>query len=133
MTTATYEQLSKEEKFEIRMFGCLEEQVQEAVTSYLKHGDKPVEILVRMLGSAWRELNWGDTEDASQTLNRVKITIERFYSGDERDMFMHDEGKAYSILSDAQHLMEYDDIIRAKVCIDEAIKYVESGKNWKKC
>ena len=126
MLTAT------QETREISMFGATLEQVQEAVTSYLKAGDGEKAIIIRMLMSGWRELNWGEVEDARQTLNRVKVTIERFYRGDKRDFFFEPEGKAYSILSDAQQLMEYDDIIRAKVCIDEAVTYIESGKNIRK-
>jgi len=126
MLTAT------QETREIRMFGATLEQVQEAVTSYLKAGDGEKAIIIRMLMSGWRELNWGEVEDARQTLNRVKVTIERFYRGDKRDFFFEPEGKAYSILSDAQQLMEYDDIIRAKVCIDEAVTYIESGTNIRK-
>jgi len=126
MLTAT------QETREIRMFGATLEQVQEAVTSYLKAGDGEKAIIIRMLMSSWRELNWGEVEDARQTLNRVKVTIERFYRGDKRDFFFEPEGQAYSILSDAQQLMEYDDIIRAKVCIDEAVTYIESGTNIRK-
>lgn len=123
---------AKQETREISMFGATLEQVQEAVTSYLKAGDGEKAIIIRMLMSGWRELNWGEVEDARQTLNRVKVTIERFYRGDKRDFFFEPEGKAYSILSDAQQLMEYDDIIRAKVCIDEAVNYIESGTNIRK-
>lgn len=126
MLTAT------QETREIRMFGATLEQVQEAVTSYLNAGDGEKAIIIRMLMSGWRELNWGEVEDARQTLNRVKVTIERFYRGDKRDFFFEPEGQAYSILSDAQQLMEYDDIIRAKVCIDEAVTYIESGTNIRK-
>lgn len=122
---------ASQETREISIFGATVEQVNEAVDSYLKNGDNALTIVTRMLMSGWRELNWGEVEDARQTLNRVKITIERFYRGDERDFFFEPEGKAYSILSDAQQLMEYEDFIRAKVCIDEALALVESGKNLK--
>jgi hypothetical protein len=128
MTTATYEQLTQQEQRELRMFGCFKDQVNEAVDSYLR-SKSPKQIVTDMMMSAWRELNWGDTEDARQTLNRVKITIQRFYTGPERGFFFEPEGEAYSILSDAQHLMEYDDIVRAKMCIDEAHNLIEQGGN----
>ncbi len=128
MSTAVYDALTDSQKREVRMFGATREQVEVAVASYLATR-RPKEIVVEMLGAAWREANWGELEDARQTLNRVKITIQRFYLGNERDFFFDPEGQAYSILSDAQHLMEYDDVVRAKMCIDEAIQLIEQGGN----
>ena len=128
MSTAIYEQLTDVEKREIRMFGATREQVEETVDSYLR-AKTPRQAVSDMLMSAWREANWGELEDARQTLNRVKITIQRFYAGPERGFFFEPEGQAYSILSDAQHLMEYDDVIRAKMCIDEANRLIEQGGN----
>ena len=128
MTTAIYQELTDTQKREVRMFGATREQVEEAVASYLATR-RPRQIIEEMLGAAWKELNWGEAEDARQTLNRVKITIQRFYTGDERGFFFEPEGQAYSILSDAQQLMEYDDVVRAKMCIDEAIQLIEQGGN----
>ena len=128
MTTAVYDALTDSQKREVRMFGATREQVEEAVASYL-NTRKPRQIIEEMLGAAWREANWGELEDARQTLNRVKITIQRFYTGEERGFFFEPEGQAYSILSDAQQLMEYDDVVRAKMCIDEAIQLIEQGGN----
>ncbi len=128
MTTAIYQELTDTQKREVRMFGATREQVEEAVDSYLATR-QPRQIIEEMLGAAWKELNWGEAEDARQTLNRVKITIQRFYTGDERGFFFEPEGQAYSILSDAQELMEYDDIVRAKMCIDEAIRFINDGGN----
>ena len=128
MSTAVYDALSDVQKREVRMFGATREQVEEAVASYL-NTRKPKQIIEEMLGAAWREANWGELEDARQTLNRVKITIQRFYMGNERDFFFDPEGQAYSILSDAQQLMEYDDVVRAKMCIDEAIRFINDGGN----
>lgn len=128
MSTAIYDALSDSQKREVRMFGATREQVEVAVASYLATR-QPKEIVVEMLGAAWREANWGELEDARQTLNRAKITIQRFYLGNERDFFFDSEGQAYSVLSDAQHLMEYDDVVRAKMCIDEAINLIEQGGN----
>lgn len=128
MSTAIYEELTDAQKREVRMFGATREQVESAVDSYLAT-QQPKQIVTEMLMAAWRELNWGEVEDARQTLNRVKITIQRFYMGDERGFFFEPEGQAYSILSDAQHLMEYNDIVRAKMCIDEANQLIEQGGN----
>ena len=128
MSTAVYDALTDSQKREVRMFGATREQVEVAVASYLATR-QPKQIIEEMLGAAWREANWGELEDARQTLNRVKITIQRFYLGNERDFFFDPEGQAYSILSDAQHLMEYDDVVRAKMCIDEAIRFINNGGN----
>ena len=128
MSTAVYDALTDSQKREVRMFGATREQVEEAVASYL-NTRQPRQIIEEMLGAAWREANWGELEDARQTLNRVKITIQRFYTGEERGFFFEPEGQAYSILSDAQQLMEYDDVVRAKMCIDEAIRLVNDGGN----
>jgi hypothetical protein len=128
MATAIFEALTEQERREVRMFGALREDVDAAVDSYLDTRS-PKQVVMHMLMSAWRELNWGQVEDARQTLNRVKVTIQRFYTGDERGFFFEPEGEAYSILSDAQHLMEYDDATRAKMCIDEAHQMIEQGVN----
>lgn len=129
MSTSLYDQLTDLQRREIRMFGATREQVDQAVDSYLAESRTVKAVVERMLMSAWREANWGELEDARQTLNRVKVTIQRFYSGPERGFFFEPEGQAYSILSDAQHLMEYDDVLRAKVCIDEANDLITQGGN----
>jgi hypothetical protein len=128
VTTAIYDALTEQERREIRMFGATREQVDEAISSYLDTR-QPKQVVCEMLMAAWRELNWGELEDSRQTLNRAKITIQRFYTGDERGFFFEPEGQAYSILSDAQEMMAHDDVIRAKMCIDEAHQMIESGVN----
>ena len=128
MSTAIYEELTDVQKREIRMFGATRDQVEETVDSYLR-SKTPRQAVEDMLMSAWREVNWGELEDARQTLNRAKITIQRFYTGDERGFFFEPEGQAYSILSDAQHVMEYDDVVSAKMFIDEARQLIEQGGN----
>jgi hypothetical protein len=130
MTTAIYDALTDDQKREVRMFGATRRDVDAAVDSYLETRT-PKQVIMHMLMSAWKELNWGETEDARQTLNRVKVTIRRFYRADDgaRGFFFKPEGQAYSILSDAQFLMERDDVIRAKMCIDEAHQMIESGVN----
>jgi hypothetical protein len=130
MTTAIYEALTDDQKREVRMFGATRREVDAAVDGYLETRT-PKQVIMHMLMSAWKELNWGETEDARQTLNRVKVTIRRFYRAEDgaRGFFFKPEGEAYSILSDAQFLMERDDVIRAKMCIDEAHQKIESGVN----
>ena len=128
MTTAIFDRLSDVEKREIRMFGATRDQVDEAVDSYLRTRS-PRQIVTDMLMSAWREANWGELEDARQTLNRVKVTIQRFFIGNDRGFFSEPEGQAYSILSDAQELMAMDDVIRAKMCMDEAVQLISTGGN----
>jgi len=130
MTTAIYDALTDDQKREVRMFGATRRDVDAAVDSYLETRT-PKQVIMHMLMSAWKELNWGETEDARQTLNRVKVTIRRFYRAEDgaRGFFFKPEGEAYSILSDAQFLMERDDVIRAKMCIDEAHQKIESGVN----
>ncbi len=133
MTTVLYDQLDSHQKREVRMFGATRRDVDAAVDSYLTtgFGVTPKQVIMHMLMSAWKELNWGETEDARQTLNRVKVTIRRFYRADDgaRGFFFKPEGEAFSMLSDAQFLMERDDVIRAKMCIDEAHQMIESGVN----
>ena len=130
MTTAIYEALTDDQKREVRMFGATRRDVDAAVDSYLATRT-PKQVIMHMLMSAWREANWGELEDARQTLNRVKVTIRRFYRADDgaRGFFFKPEGEAFSILSDAQFLMERDDVIRAKMCIDEAHQKIETGGN----
>jgi hypothetical protein len=128
MSTAIYDALTEQQKREIRMFGATREQVDEAVSSYLVT-HQPKQVVCEMLMAAWREANWGQVEDSRQTLNRAKVTIRRFYTGDYRGFFFEPEGRAYSYLSDAQFLMKRDDVIRAKMCIDEAHQMIEQGVN----
>ena len=128
MTTAIFDELSDVEKREIRMFGATRDQVDEAVDSYLQTRS-PRQIVTDMLMSAWREVNWGEVEDARQTLNRVKVTIQRFYIGNDRGFFSEPEGQAYSILSDAQELMAMHDLAQARAYMDEAVKLISTGGN----
>ena len=128
MTTAIFDQLSDSEKREIRMFGATRDQVDEAVDSYLRTRS-PRQIVTDMLMSARREASWGFPEDARQTLNRVKITIQRFFIGNDRGFFSEPEGQAYSILSDAQELMAMHDLAQARACIDEAHELISAGGN----
>ena len=126
MTTTRYEELDSREKAQVRMFGALREEVDAAVDSYLRF-KSPKKVVTDMIMSAWGEANHGDVEDARQTLNRVKVTIQRFYTGEERGFFGDPEGEAYSYLSDAQEMLAQDDLVRAKMCIDEACNQIFRG------
>jgi len=119
MTTAIYQELSPQEKWQIGAFGATEAQVQECITEYL--GRKSSwRVVVDMLNSAWARANEADFEEARQTLNRVKLAIDRFYCADEPGFFRTQPGQAYSVLSDAQELLAMEDIRGAQMCIDEA-------------
>lgn len=127
MTTTRYEELDSREKAQVHMFGALRAEVDAAVDSYLQF-KSPKKVITDMIMSAWGEANRGDVEDARQTLNRVKVTIQRFYTDEERGFFGDDEGQAYSLLSDAQELMKYGDIARVKTCIDTAWNLIFKGR-----
>jgi hypothetical protein len=123
MTTAIYADLTPQEKWQIGAFGATEAQVQECITEYL--GRKSSwRVVVDMLNSAWVRANEADFEEARQTLNRVKLAIDRFYCADEPDFFQTQPGRAYSILSDAQELLAMEDIRGAQMCIDEAVTLI---------
>ena len=126
MTTVAYDEMDSRQRAQVRMFGALREDVDAAVDSYLQTRS-PKRIVTDMIMSAWGEANRGELEDARQTLNRVKVTIQRFYTGEERGFFGDPEGEAYSYLSDAQELMAQDDLVRAKMCMDEAWNKIFRG------
>lgn len=117
--TQLYNQLTDQQKWQINAYGATEAQVQECITEYLNR-KRPFTIVADLMMSAWREANDGLLIDAVQTLNRTKLAIDRFYPGEDRDFFETPVGRAYSRLSDAQELLEMDDVRRAQYCIDEA-------------
>ena len=121
--TQLYEQLTAEQKWQIGAYGATESQVQECITEYLNR-KSPFTIVADMMLSAWKEANHGQTIDAVQTLNRTKLAINRFYPGEDRAFFETPAGRAYSILSDAQELLEMEDIRRAQMCIDDAVAFM---------
>lgn len=121
--TQLYEQLTAEQKWQIGAYGATESQVQECITEYLNR-KSPFTIVADMMLSAWKEANHGQTVDAVQTLNRTKLAINRFYPGEDRAFFETPAGRAYSILSDAQELLEMEDIRRAQMCIDDAVAFM---------
>ena len=116
-----YAQLTDQQRFQVRAYGATEAQVQECITEYLRR-KSPFDIVADMMMSAWREANGGLLEDSRQTLNRVKLAIDRFYADpSDRGFFERPAGRAYSILSDAQELLDMEDIRGAQMCIDEAL------------
>ncbi|MBU6382669.1 MAG: hypothetical protein KGR21_09725, partial [Proteobacteria bacterium] len=113
-----------QQRWQVRAYGATEEQVQECITEYLRR-KRPFTIVTDMMMSAWREANDGLTADAVQTLNRVKLAIDRFYADpSDRGFFERPAGRAYSILSDAQELLGMGDIRRAQMCIDDSVAFI---------
>ena len=122
--TRLYDQMTDQQKWQIGAYGATEAQVQECITEYLNR-KTPFTIVSDMMMSAWREANNGWTADAVQTLNRAKLAIDRFYADpSDRGFFDRPAGRAYSILSDAQELLEMQDIRRAQWCIDDAVAFM---------
>jgi hypothetical protein len=119
VTTAIYDRLSPQEKWQISAYGATVAQVREALASYQPRRNQ-FRIVLDLLNNAWAEANRGELEDARQTLNRAKLAISDWYGGDSRDFFQTDAGRAFSVLSDAQELLEMEDIRGAQMCIDQS-------------
>ena len=122
--TQLYAEMTDQQKWQVRAYGATESQVQECITEYLNR-KTPFTIVADMMMSAWREANGGLLADAVQTLNRAKLAIDRFYADpSDRGFFERPAGRAYSILSDAQELLDMQDIRRAQMCIDDALAFI---------
>lgn len=121
--TQFYTEMTEQQQWQVRAYGATEAQVQECLTEYLNR-KSPFTIVADLMLSAWSEANRGLAADAVQTLNRAKLAIDRFYRGDDRGFFETNAGRAYSILSDAQELLEMEDIRRAQMCIDDAVAFI---------
>ena len=122
--TQLYAEMTDQQKWQVRAYGATESQVQECITQYLNR-KTPFTIVADMMMSAWREANGGLLADAVQTLNRTKLAIDRFYADpSDRGFFERPAGRAYSILSDAQELLDMQDIRRAQMCIDDALAFI---------
>jgi hypothetical protein len=68
-----YDALSDAEKREVKMFGCTEAQMREAVEQSLTYRFQgPAFMAASLISDAQEEINWENTEDARQTLNRAK-------------------------------------------------------------
>lgn len=114
-----YQELTKQEQWQVRVYGATEAQVREALDSYLRTRSK-LRVVSDIMMSAWSEINRGDYEDARQSLNRAKMAIMEWFDGDSRDFFLTRAGQAMSALSDAQELIEMDSPRKAQMCIDTA-------------
>jgi hypothetical protein len=68
-----YDALSDAEKRQVKMFGCTEAQMREAVEQSLTYRYQgPAFMAASLISDAQEEINWENTEDARQTLNRAK-------------------------------------------------------------
>lgn len=123
MTTAIYNELTAQEKWQVSAYGATVEQVREALASYQPRRSR-FRVVSDLLKHAWISANHNDTEEARQTVNRAKLAISDWFGGDNRDFFETDAGRAFSILSDAQELLSMDDIREAQMCIDQASTYM---------
>jgi len=83
MTTATYQALTEQQKREVRMYGCTEAQMREAVEASpsLKFSG-PAMVVASMMSDAQEMINteYGEVdfmraEDARQQLNRAKWVL----------------------------------------------------------
>lgn len=85
MSTLIYEALSEQEKRQVGMFGCTEAQMREAVEESLTFRFQgPAFMAASLISDAQEEINWENTEDARQTLNRAKWILFN-YCDKERD------------------------------------------------
>jgi hypothetical protein len=68
-----YDALSDAEKRQVKMFGCTEAQMREAVEQSLTYRFQgPAFMAASLISDAQEEINWENVEDARQTLNRAK-------------------------------------------------------------
>jgi len=83
MTTATYQALTEQQKREVRMYGCTEAQMREAVESSITMKfSGPAMIVASMMSDAqemvnteYGEVDFMRAEDARQQLNRAKWVL----------------------------------------------------------
>jgi hypothetical protein len=93
MTTATYEALTEQERREVRMYGCTEAQMREAVESGITFKlSGPAMVVASMMSDAQEMVAYGpydgDTlanimEDQRQLLNRAKFVLFTYMMKDE--------------------------------------------------
>ena len=83
MATETYNQLTEQQKREVRMYGCTEAQMREAVESSITFKlSGPAMVAASMMSDAQEMINteYGEVdfmraEDARQQLNRAKFVL----------------------------------------------------------
>lgn len=83
MTTSTYEALTEQQKREVRMYGCTEAQMREAVEQSITFRlSNPAMVVASMMSDAqemvsteYGEVDFMRAEDARQQLNRAKWVL----------------------------------------------------------
>jgi len=84
MTTAIYNELTDVEKRQVRMFGCTEQQMREAVEeSFTFRFSGPAMMAMSLMSDAQEEIVRDMSEDARQTLNRAKWILSTYCMGDK--------------------------------------------------
>lgn len=91
MTTAIYNQLTEQEKRQVRMYGCTEAQMREAVEESFTFRFQGAAFMVMSLMSdvqeqindEYGEVDWNRREDARQTLNRAKWILSTYCMKDK--------------------------------------------------
>jgi len=79
MTTAIYNDLTDVEKRQVRMFGCTEQQMREAVEeSFTFRFSGPAMYAMSLMSDAQEEILRDMNEDARQTLNRAKWILSTY-------------------------------------------------------
>lgn len=86
MTTAIYEKLTEQEKRQVRMFGCTESQMREAVEDSITFrfsgpGMMAMSILSdaqEMINTEYGEVDYMRAEDSRQAINRAKWIISTY-------------------------------------------------------
>jgi len=79
MTSAIYNELTDVEKRQVRMFGCTEQQMREAVEeSFTFRFAGPAMMAMSLMSDAQEEIVRELDEDARQTLNRAKWILSTY-------------------------------------------------------
>jgi hypothetical protein len=79
MTTAIYNELTDTEKRQVRMYGCTEQQMREAVEeSFTFRFAGPAMMAMSLMSDAQEEIVRELDEDARQTLNRAKWILSTY-------------------------------------------------------
>ena len=84
MTTAIYNELTQQEKSEVRMFGCTVAQMREAIEESLTFRFAgPAMMAMSLMSDAQEEIVRELDEDARQTLNRAKWILSTYCMQDK--------------------------------------------------